>query len=97
MAKWDRHISGQGEKWEVNEKYTECGEWCVIAKDDGVKAKIHWLPKSEYKECEPPEEWEKVEVGIRGSASGILYLKDAPHILNIAISWGLFARNGAGS
>ena len=60
MAKWVRHISGQGEKWEVNEKYTECGEWCVIAKDDGVRAKIHWLPKSEYKECEPLEEWEDV-------------------------------------
>lgn len=33
-------------------------QWCVSAKrgHDGY----HWLPKSEYQPCEPPEEWRDV-------------------------------------
>jgi hypothetical protein len=59
--KWVQHISGQGEKWEVDgsAEVTPC-EWCVKSKLGGVRGGVHWLPKSEYVECEGPEEWEDV-------------------------------------
>lgn len=61
MSKWVRHISGQGERWEIDRSADVTpGEWCVMSKSDGVRSGIHWLPKSEYVECEGPEEWEDV-------------------------------------
>lgn len=79
-TKWVEHISGQGKKWEVYEEHFNA--WGIFLLKPGVTD--YRLPKSEYRLCDPPEQWEKVEVGIRGSHSGILYLKDAPHLLNFA-------------
>ena len=56
--KWVQHISGQGQKWEVTggldkqDIFWECYY---------EKPSHHFdLPKSEYRECEPPEKWEDV-------------------------------------
>ena len=54
---WVQHISGQGEKWEVREEAKN--EWCVVARVEALSGN-HWLPKSEYRLCEPPEVWEDV-------------------------------------
>ena len=57
-TQWVQHISGQGEKWELDgaspREYDRGIDWCVKAKSEGQK---HWLPKSEYVICEPPERW----------------------------------------
>ena len=61
MRQWVQHISGQGEKWVIRDiEGSFPDEWCVWAKSAEVKSKIHWLPKSEYRLCDPPEEWEDV-------------------------------------
>ena len=54
-----QHISGQGEKWEVLNDNQHCheSEWRVKAKDHAF---YHDIPKSEYRLCEPPEEWEDI-------------------------------------
>lgn len=55
MKQYVQHISGQGEKWEV---YNENGEvyMCESARStQGV-----YLPKSEYRLCDPPEVWRDV-------------------------------------
>lgn len=53
VTRYVQHISGQGEKWEVKKEdgYT----WCV----NNNRLLCH-VPKSEYRLCEPPEEWEDV-------------------------------------
>jgi hypothetical protein len=71
MSKWVRHISGQGQKWSVHNE-DEChseAAWCVRAK---VNPGYHYLPKSEYVECEGPEEWEDVtdECEVESAANG---------------------------
>jgi hypothetical protein len=55
---WVQHISGQGEKWEVEGRYTDAA-WKVHAKDKTVTL-AHYLPKSEYRLCDPTEQWEAV-------------------------------------
>ena len=55
LKKWVQHISGQGEKWEVTEEWT-----------DGFHAQrksgqvVYAIPRSEYIPCDPPEQWEDV-------------------------------------
>jgi len=85
MKKYVQHISRTGYKWELldhldNDREVSC--WRVFPQVDRNMGPV--LPRSEYVRCDPPEIWEKVEVGIRGSQSGILYLKEAPHLLNFA-------------
>ena len=53
-TKWVQHQSGQGEKWEVLEAQS-LTSWCVRANPG-----YHYLPKSEYGLCDPPEQWEDV-------------------------------------
>lgn len=49
MKNYVQHISGQGEKWPIVGTYhPSCDYWL------GEGAVM--LPKSEYKECDPPEE-----------------------------------------
>lgn len=50
---WVQHISGQGEKWEYL-KDTPFDEFCVYSKKRTTQ---HYLPKSEYRFCDPPETW----------------------------------------
>ena len=80
MAKWVRHISGQGEKYRVRDvefNSLSLTVWCVDNPDykDGIDRHL-FIPRSQYKECEPPEEWEDVtdscEVGRYGKDSGCL-------------------------
>ena len=54
--KWVQHVSGMGEKWEVVDEDNE--EFQVRMKRD--KSDSHWLPKSEYRLCAPPEQWEPI-------------------------------------
>ena len=58
MSQWVQHISGQGEKWEVRDTAYNTSDslhtdWQVMSKD-GMS---HFLPKSEYTPCDPPERW----------------------------------------
>jgi len=72
---WVQHISGQGEKWEVVSSHFQTShlEWKVYMKS--MKDTYHWLPKSEYRLCEPPEVWRDVSEGARvgSDLSCILY------------------------
>ena len=53
---WVQHISGQGEKWEV---MTDNGhQWGLHHNVNSIG--WHFVPKSEYRLCEPPEVWEDV-------------------------------------
>lgn len=74
---WVCHISGQGEKWEVDSSrtYADDTDYCVRAKLQNTRSKLHWLPKSEYCLCDPPEAWEDVSEGARvgSDLSCILY------------------------
>jgi len=59
--KWVQHISGQGEKWELKEGPYNSGlntAWQVYPYvRSGEEESYHYLPKSEYLICEPPEQW----------------------------------------
>lgn len=55
MTKYVQHISGQGEKWEVNDTYMDQIEWCVYSQAERLG--FHYLPKSEYRECPSPQKW----------------------------------------
>jgi hypothetical protein len=59
--KWVQHISGQGQKWEV---FTEFEDqfWIVNAPTLSTRP---YLPRSEYVECEGPEEWEDATADYR--------------------------------
>lgn len=65
MAQWVQHISKQGEKWKVrdcayNTDYPPRHDWCVETPRSGGIDRYHYLPKSEYIPCDPPEQWEDV-------------------------------------
>lgn len=67
MTTWVRHISGQGEKWEVRDCEYNKGiraDYLVNSKDMSSHSdtRYHWLPKSEYIPCEPPEQWDEMPV-----------------------------------
>lgn len=82
MKKWVQHISGQGEKWEVDEPKSFPLSWRVKSEPS---APIHYdLPRSEYVECLGPEIWVKANIGIRGSQSQFLYQQDKASELNFA-------------
>lgn len=49
------HISGQGEKWEVGSEYQE--SWRIHT---NAYSPDLYLPKSEYRICDPPEVWRDV-------------------------------------
>jgi hypothetical protein len=72
MAKWVCHISGQGAKWEVFEE--GLGEndpyWDHIWTIHQPHRATLVLPKSEYKECEGPEEWERVQTEVNPHNDG---------------------------
>lgn len=60
---WVQHISGQGEKWEVeNSEHNYPHLWRVKDHQDKnpQSNSCAWLPKSEYRLCDPPEQWEEV-------------------------------------
>jgi hypothetical protein len=48
IQQYVQHISGQGEKWLVYSEYTD--GWKVLGR-------TYFLPKSEYRLCEPSERW----------------------------------------
>jgi hypothetical protein len=67
---WVQHISGQGEKWEViSNGDLKRLEWIVYPSTGPTDDYKEWfyLPKSEYRLCDPPEVWkdvtEKCEIG----------------------------------
>ena len=57
MTQYVQHISGQGEKWKVRARelhYCSKVAWQVeCSTDEGPL----YLPKSEYRLCDPPERW----------------------------------------
>ena len=59
MSKWVQHKSGQGEKWEVDERYSEHNDFYRVRQPHDSQYVLR-LPISEYIECSPPEEWEDV-------------------------------------
>lgn len=60
--KYVQHISGQGAVWEVHSHNTY--EWNVKPAQGDKCSVFHELPKSEYKLCDPPEQWVQVTEGI---------------------------------
>lgn len=56
MSKYVQHRSGDGEKFEVHEEHFNA--WSIFLCKPGVPD--YRLPKSEYVECSPPEEWQDV-------------------------------------
>lgn len=56
MKQYVQHISGQGEKWRV----TTGGEFETCWNAISSSGQVFNLPKSEYRLCDPPEEWEDV-------------------------------------
>ncbi len=53
MKQYVQHISGQGEKWAVINSNDH--QWGICHNISSVGH--HWLPKSEYRLCDPPEQW----------------------------------------
>jgi len=49
---WVKHISGQGEKWAVQRIVND---FYVVMKRTPKEDFFWWLPKSEYRPCEPPD------------------------------------------
>lgn len=68
------HISGQGEKWEVFNDPCDPDDidWQVKSREGN---NCHYLPKSEYRLCDPPEVWRDVTetVKLGGKLSCLLY------------------------
>lgn len=58
MKKYVQHISGQGNKWEV--LGDQINGWKVRVPEGLAMGAGTWFPKSEYRPCDPPEEWEDV-------------------------------------
>ena len=59
MSKWVRHLSAHGKRWKVVEHFATQAAWCVFSEPGSVEF-YHYLPRSEYTLCDPPEEWEDV-------------------------------------
>lgn len=59
QKRYVQHISGQGEKWEIQPQYDSHGldYWVVFNRATEYRSTLH-LPKSEYLICDPPETWE---------------------------------------
>jgi len=55
---WVQHISGQGKKWEVMSENSF--QWGVRNTHPAELIGHHWVPKSEFTLCSPPEEWKDV-------------------------------------
>jgi len=61
LRKWVQHISGQGDKFKVHDE--SCDVWVVSRANSQY---VYRVPKSEYRECNPPEpEWEDVTAECR--------------------------------
>lgn len=59
-TKWVQHVSGQGEKYALFEPtlggdHDPSEQWLV--KHPSKKDLVYYLPRSEYRECAPPERW----------------------------------------
>jgi len=59
MNKYVQHKSGQGEKWQVDSYYDDHEMFWRVPMKPGVADLVYRLPKSEYIECDPPEQWEE--------------------------------------
>lgn len=55
-SRWVQHISGQGEKWKVDRENDY--QWGIVPRESGIG--FHYLPKSEFILCDPPEVWKDV-------------------------------------
>lgn len=77
MIHWVRHISGQGEKWEVDIEGTK--SWRIKLghpQTPGCSPFYYFFPKSEYIPCDPPEVWEDVTTECNFS-NGCLDLRES--------------------
>jgi len=65
MARWVQHISGQGEKWEIDtEHHYYNSDLCWQVPNKTKSGGFFYLPKSEYTITDPPERWEKCTWGM---------------------------------
>lgn len=87
MKQYVQHISGQGEKWEVLSDNCHKTEWRVKARTHEF---FHDIPKSEYRLCDPPEEWEDASNEFKVTPSGGSLVKlDDSRILSAAEGYRL--------
>jgi len=60
MTRYVQHVSGQGKKWRLaSTTYNDRAQhdWSV---EGEFTEENHYLPKSEYRLCEPPERWREI-------------------------------------
>ena len=89
--KWVQHISGQGEKWEVYTTY-ENDLWIVQAPKGSRIGTRPYLPKSEYRLCDPPEQY----VDITAEFKFTVDADAVTHIVHDGKTVFVTAWNGAG-
>ena len=74
-----QHISGQGEKWRVHDEDDNLPlAWRVVNSLGEVN---FYLPKSEYRPCEPPEVWKDVTEECEVTPTGLVRIinRDKTH------------------
>lgn len=83
---WVCHISGQGEKLEI--QAIQDPEWpSWVAPHTVAGGGLLYLPKSEYRLCDPPEVWRDVNKEILCNArQAFSDLKNTVSTLEIALS-----------
>lgn len=75
-TRWVQHISGQGEKYEVE----RCYEYWEVS-DNRQDSWYLRLPLKEYILCDPPEEWEDVTSQVYTHESVLGLMKTLNHRL----------------
>lgn len=54
---WVQHVSGQGKKFALSDTYDQHEYWMAYEHEAPNVKKFYYLPKSDYRECAPPERW----------------------------------------
>ncbi len=82
MSQWVQHISGQGEKYQVSEK--EIPDWAYPVELSLLTGpRFLYLPKSEYRLCDPPEQWVDVTKRCKVNNYGTLvHINGEDHSIN---------------
>lgn len=66
-----QHVSGQGQKWALEEHQgTKWASWVAAHTEPG--GGMLYLPKSEYRICDPPEVWRDVTERCEITQTGLL-------------------------
>ena len=56
-TRWVQHISGQGLKWAIDERIADGDPDIWMVSQGGAHDRRMYVPKLEYRLCEPSEQW----------------------------------------